>query len=65
MIINGLPSLDHTNGTVVHINAGTHLGFTFIEWQIQADTVTLNDPYNPVTSFIMPDNDLELFALFI
>ena len=55
----------YTPGTVVHIDAGTHTDFVFAGWDIHEGIVTLYDPYDPVTSFIMPDHDVVLFANFV
>ena len=48
----------------VGIIATANEGFQFKEWRVETTGVQLGDIYNPSTSFIMPNNDVRIDAVF-
>ena len=52
-------------GDVVHINAGDPpAGFRFVGWTTTTPGVTFDDPFDPITFFVMPNNPVALRAEF-
>ncbi len=64
-VINGTGSGAYEQGTVITITADpAPEGKRFKEWQVISGSVTLEDPYEPVTRFRMPAGVVEIAAVY-
>lgn len=64
IINDGIGSYDYDEGDIVTITANPPHGKQFVSWRVDKGNVTLKDIYNPIQTFVMPSEDVEVSALY-
>lgn len=62
--VNGVEALDVSPGETVTIEAATLPGKEFVEWTTPTAGVQIANPKQKVTTFVMPESDVEIMATF-